>query len=133
MIEVIFWSYYFSHMWRKIADYINRCDLYHKIKLLRHKSYEEIKTALVLDQLWALVVINFIIKLSLSKKFLTKVIYDSILIIVDWLIKKTRFISYLEALNAEELVYTFLRNITAFNRLLKKIIFNRNKLFTFNF
>ena len=76
---------------------------------------------------------NFIIKLSSSKKLLTEVIYNLILTIVDQLIKKVRFILYLEALNAEELVYIFLRNVTAFNRLLKEIIFDRDKLFTFNF
>ena len=76
---------------------------------------------------------NFIIKLLLSKKLLTRVIYNSILIIVDQLIKKARFISYLEASNAEELAYTFLRNIIVFNRLLEEIISNRDKLFIFNF
>ena len=72
-------------------------------------------------------------KLSSSKKLLTKVIYNSILIIVDWLIKKVRFISYLEALNIEEIAYTFLRNITVFNKLLEEIISDRDKLFIFNF
>ena len=76
---------------------------------------------------------NFIIKLSQLKKLLTKVVYNLILTVVDQLIKKARFISYFEALNAEELAYTFLRNITIFNKLLEEIIFNRNKLFTFNF
>ena len=80
----------------------------HKIKLFRHKSYEEIRTALTSDWLWASVVINFIIKLSLLKKLLTKVIYNSVLIIVDQLMKKVRFISYEEASDAKELTYTFL-------------------------
>ena len=56
-----------------------------------------------------------------------------ILIVVDQLIKKARFILYLKALNAEKLVYTFLRNITVFNKLSEEIISDRDKLFTFNF
>ena len=44
-----------------------------------------------------------------------------------------RFISYLEALDAEELTYIFLQNIIAFNKLSEEIIFDRNKLFIFNF
>ena len=72
-------------------------------------------------------------KLSLLKKLLTEVVYDLILTIVDWLIKKARFILYLKALNAEELAYMFLRNIIAFNKLSEEIISNRDKLFTFNF
>ena len=72
-------------------------------------------------------------KLSSSKKLLTKVIYNSILTIVDQLIKKVRFISYLKASDAEELAYTFLQNVTVFNKLFKEIISDRDKLFIFNF
>ena len=82
-IEVISQLYYFLHMRKKIQDYINKCDLCHKIKSARHKSYEEIRTVSISDWFWASVVINFIVKLSLSKKLLTKVIYNSILIIVN--------------------------------------------------
>ena len=91
---------------------MNKYDLCHKIKSARHKSYGEIRAALTLDWLWASIVINFIIKLLLLKKLLTEVIYDSILTIVDWLIKKVRFLSYKEVSDAEELIYTFLQNIT---------------------
>ena len=76
---------------------------------------------------------NFIMKLLLLKKLLTKVVYNLILTVIDQLIKKARFILYLEALNTEKLAYTFLRNVTAFNKLLKEIISDRDKLFTFNF
>ena len=113
MIEAIFWSYYFSHMWKKVQDYVSKDDLCHKIKSLRHKSYREMRTVLTSDWLWASVVMNFIVKLSLSKKLLTKVIYNLILIIVDWLTKKVRFLSYKEVSDAEELAYTFLWNVTA--------------------
>ena len=133
MIKAIFWLYYFSHMQRKVVNYVSKCDLCHKIKLSRHKSYKEIRIALILNWLWTLIVMNFIIKLSSLKKLLTEVIYNSILIIVDQLIKKARFVLYLEALNAEELVYIFLRNVTAFNKLSEEIISDKDKLFTFNF
>ena len=76
---------------------------------------------------------NFIIKLSLLKKSLTNILYNLILTIVNWLTKKVRFISYLEASNAEELAYIFLQNVTVFNKLSEEIILNRDKLFTFNF
>ena len=108
IIKAIFWSYYFSHMWKKVQDYTNKCNLCHKIKSLRHKLYKEMRTVLTSNWLWALVVMNFIVKLLLSKKLLTKVIYNLILIIVDWLIKKVRFLSYKEVSDAEELTYTLL-------------------------
>ena len=112
MIKIISQSYYFSHMRKKVQDYVNKCDLCHKIKSSRHKPYREMRTVLTSDQLWASVVMNFIMKLSLSKKLLTEVIYNSILTVIDQLIKKVRFLPYKEASNAEELTYTFLQNVT---------------------
>ena len=49
IIEVISQLYYFLYMQRKIVNYVNKCNLCHKIKILRHKSYREMKIALVLD------------------------------------------------------------------------------------
>ena len=89
--------------------------------------------SLISNQLWISIVMNFIVKLSLSKKSLTNVLYNLILIIVNQLTKKARFVSYFKASDAEDLAYTFLQNVTAFNKLLKEIISDRDKLFTFNF
>ena len=133
MIEAIFWSYYFPHMRKKVQNYVNKCDLYHKIKSVRHRPYGEMRTALTLSQPWASVVMNFIVKLPPSKKPLTGVIYDLILIIVNWLTKEVRFLPYKEASDAEELTYTFLRNVTVLQGLPDEIILNRDKLFTLRF
>ena len=132
-IKVISQSYYFSHMQKKVQDHLNKCDLCHKIKSVRHKSYREMRTALISDQLWASIVMNFIIKLSPSKKLLTEVIYNSILIIVDQLTKKVRFLPYKEVSNAEELTYTFLWNVTSLQGLSDKIISDRDELFMSRF
>ena len=107
-IEAISQSYYFSHMQKKVQDHVNKCNLCHKIKSWQYKSYREMRTALISDQLWASVIINFIVKLSLLKKLLTKVTYNLILTIVDWLTKNVRFLSYKKVSDAEELIYTFL-------------------------
>ena len=133
MIEAIFWSYYFLHMWEKVRKYMNKCDLYHKIKSLRHRSYEEMKQTLTSNWLWTFIVMNFIMKLSLSKKLLTKVFYNLILMIVNWLMKEVWFILYKKVSNAEELAYTFLRNVTALQDLSDEIISDRDKLFMSNF
>ena len=45
MIEVISQLYYFLHMRKKVDTYVNKCDICHKIKLSRYKSYKEIRTA----------------------------------------------------------------------------------------
>ena len=120
-------------MRKKIQDYVNKCDLCHKIKPARYKSYGEMRTTLTPNQLWALIVMNFIVKLSPSKKPLTEVTYDSILTIVDQLMKKVRFLPYKEAADAKELAYTFLWNVTVLQELSDKIISDRDKLFISRF
>ena len=120
-------------MRKKVQSYVNKCDLCHKIKSARHMPYGEMKTAPTPSQLWASVVMNFIVKLPPSKKLLTRVIYNSILIIVNQLTKKVRFLPYKEVSDAEELTYTFLRNVTVLQGLSDEIISDRDKLFTSRF
>ena len=36
-------------MQEKVKKYIDKCNLCHKIKLLRHKSYKEMRQILILD------------------------------------------------------------------------------------
>ena len=83
MIEAISQSYYFSHMRKKVQGYVDKCNLCHKIKPTRHRPYGEMRTVPTPNQPWASVVMNFIVKLPPSKKPLTGVTYNSILIIVD--------------------------------------------------
>jgi len=64
---------------------------------------------------------------------MTKVKYDSILVITDRLTKCAYFINYLESSNAEDLTYTFLRVIFANYRMPETIISDRDKLFTSKF
>jgi hypothetical protein len=64
---------------------------------------------------------------------MTGVIFDSILIIIDRLTKYGYFILYKESLLAEELAYAFNKHIIGNYEILKKIINDRDKLFTFRF
>ena len=62
-----------------------------------------------------------------------KVLYNLILVKTDRLLKYRYFISYKKVLSAEELVYAFLRVIAVNHKLLKEIISDKDKLFTFRF
>jgi hypothetical protein len=53
---------------------------------------------------------------------MTKIKYNSILIITDQLIKYAYFINYLKSSNAEDLTYTFLRVIFTNHSILDNII-----------
>jgi hypothetical protein len=77
--------------------------------------------------------LDFIIKLPPSKEALIGVTYDSILVVTNRLTKYAHFIFYKEGLTAEELAYTFNRNVIANYGILEEIISNRDKLFISNF
>jgi hypothetical protein len=57
--------------------------------------------------------LDFVTKLSLFKKLITGVIYDSIIIITDRLTKYAYFIPYLKSFSAEDLVYIFYKYVMA--------------------
>jgi hypothetical protein len=86
-----------------------------------------------LEGAWKAIALDFITKLPPSKDLMTKVKYDSILVITDRLTKYAYFINYLESLNAEDLAYTFLCIIVANHRMLETIISDQDKLFTSKF
>jgi len=85
------------------------------------------------DHAWKSIALNFIIKLLKSKERVTRITYNSILMITDKLIKYEYFLSYKKATFAKDLTYTFLRMIVANHDLSDEIILNRNKLFTLKF
>ena len=85
------------------------------------------------ERAWSLVLLNFVIKLSLFKEPMTRIEFDSILVVVNRLIKWETFISYKEVSTAENLAYAFLRWIIAKHGLPRELILNRDKLFTLRF
>jgi len=86
-----------------------------------------------LNVFWESVIINFIIKLLKSKNSAWKVRFDSILIIVNRLMKYTMFISFKETATASVLMYIILWELISNHKLLKKFIINRDKLFISKF
>jgi hypothetical protein len=57
--------------------------------------------------------LDFVTKLSLFKKLMTGVMYDSIMIVINRLTKYAYFISYLESSLAEDLAYIFYKHVMA--------------------
>jgi hypothetical protein len=82
---------------------------------------------------WKSITLDFIVKLLLLKKVLIGVVYDSILIVIDWLTKYAYFIFYKKSLTVEELAYIFNKNIITNYEIPEEIISDKDKLFTSNF
>ncbi len=133
IIERISRTYYFLKMRKQVEDIIRKCNVCIWTKHSQHRSYELLKSLSTSDHAWKSIALNFIVKLSKSKKRLMRTTYDFILIVMNRLIKYKYFLSYKKATFAKDLIYTFLRMIVANFDLSDEIISNRNKLFTSKF
>jgi hypothetical protein len=116
-----------------VKDRIRKCDLYNRNKAVRYKLYRLLKSLKISKSAWEYVALDFIVKLSSFVELIIEVVFDLILVVIDRFTKYGYFISYKESLLAEELVYTFNKYIIRNYEILKKIISNRDKLFTLRF
>jgi hypothetical protein len=78
---------------------------------------------------WTSIVLDFVVKLFLSQDLIIGIEYDSILVIIDRLIKYTYIILYLEANIIEDLAYMFLRIVIVNHNILEEMISDKNKFF----
>ena len=120
-------------MRKTVTDYVNNYNIYARAKHSQHKSYRKLQTPALSEQVWLLITLDFITKLPTLKEPLTGTIYNSILVIVNTLIKYTYLKLYKEASTAEDLIYIFNKIVIAQHGILDKIILDRDKLFTLQF
>ncbi len=116
-----------------ITEYIVKCNLCCRNKIQRDKRYDRVTQLNTLNAPWESVTMNFITKLSTSKNSAWGVKFNSILTIVDRLIKYTMFISFKKTATASVLMYTILQELINNHELSKEFIINRDKLFTSKF
>jgi len=76
---------------------------------------------------------NFITKLSKSTNSATEDKYDSILIMINKLIKYSHIIACKEKFTAEQLRYIVLNRLIKYHNIPKELISDRDKLFTSNY
>jgi len=122
-----------SDLYNQITEYIARCDSCWHNKIQRDKHYNEVTQLNTLDVLWESVIMNFIMKLLKFKDSAWKVRFNSILIIVNKLMKYMMFISFREITTALVLMYIILWELISNHELSKKFITDRDKLFMSKF
>ena len=76
---------------------------------------------------------NFIIKLLKSTNLATRNKYNSILVMIDKLIKYSHIIACKEKFIAKQLEYIVLNRLIRYHDILKGLTSNRDKLFTSNY
>ena len=116
-----------------MEEYIWKCTTCAKNKPARHKPNEEQQQIKAPQQAWQEITIDFIIKLPPSKDTVTGIIYNSILVVMDRLIKYARFIPWREKESVDKLAKTMLKKIVSNHGILQNIISNKDKLFTSKF
>ena len=132
-IELITRDFTWPGLRKTITDYVNNCDTCARAKHSRYKPYGKLQTPTLPEQVWLLIALDFITKLPTSKKPLTGTTYDSILVIMDTLIKYAYLEPYKEASTAEDLAYIFNKIVIARHGIPDKIVLDRDKLFTSQF
>lgn len=132
-LERITRTYYFPGIRKYVEEFIRKCDICRRTKHDRHRPYGLMKSPTTPPGAWTSIALDWIVKLPLSEEPVTKVKYDSILVITDRLTKYAYFLPYKETASTEDLAYTFLRNIVANHAMPKEIISDRDKLLKSNF
>ena len=132
-IERITRNYYFPGLRRTVQRIISQCDLCIRSKASRHAPYGHLQALPAPERPWRSISLDFITDLPQSEEPVTKVKYDSILVIVDRLTKYAYYLPYLKSANAEDLAYTFLRTILGNHGLPDELVSDRDRLFTSRF
>jgi Integrase zinc binding domain len=132
-LELITRTYYFPKIKKFVEDRIRVCDAYQRNKTSRHKSYGKLMPNQAPAGAWKDMTLDFITKLPELKELITKTSFDSILVITDRLTKYGYFIPYKKSFSAEDLAYIFNKHIIGNYGIPKKIISDRDKLFTSRF
>ena len=82
---------------------------------------------------WDEVFMNFIIKLSKSKNSTNEKAYDTILVMIDRLIKYCHIIFFKKIYNVEQLRHVVLNRLIRYQGISRKFINDKDKLFTLNY
>ncbi len=125
--ELLDCKYYWKSMIKNVKEYINTCDICQRVKMKRHLSYNKLKLLSRFTDLWKEITMNFITDLSSSKW--KEVMYDLILVIVNYYMKMTRYLSMKKTLTVVKLTELFFKQIALKYEILNDIIIDKDSLF----
>ena len=120
-------KYYWFVCATKIKNYVRICDICQRTKMHRHQFYEQFNSLSTLKESWKEISMNFITELFASKR--RGDVYDFILMIVDRLIKMTRYVPVIKKIDVAELTDVFFDEIVLRYDMLNDIVSDRNSVF----
>ena len=132
-LQLIRRSCKFGEMKRHVEEYIKKCQCCQQNKHSTHAKYGYLQQEIPTYESWDEVTMDFITKLPKSTEPVEGITYDSILVMVDRLTKYTHIIPFRETYTAEQLGYVVLDRLIRHNSIPKKLVSDRDKLFTSKF
>ncbi|RYP29820.1 hypothetical protein DL768_011207 [Monosporascus sp. mg162] len=126
-------KYDFPELRKTVEQVVKDCNVCNKAKAARHKPYGLLQPTEIPDKAWNTIAWDFITGLPLSKDPVTGVQYDGVWVIVDRLTKYGYFLPFKGNATAEQLAYAFVRHYLDKHGIPKRIISDRDKLFTSKF
>lgn len=130
--ELVTKKYHWKTLYQDIESYIKRCDVYLASKMVRHKFYNNLQFLFIPTYWYKDFSIDFIIALPIPTNW-KRNIYDSILIIVNWLIKILYYERVKVTIDATKLVEVIFDMIVQYYGLPNLIVTDRSLLFTSKF
>ena len=124
-------KYYWSKLTKDVKKYVFSYNVCQWVKMFRHHSYSKMQSLSQSSDSWQKMIMNIIISLLFSKH--RDNMYDAILVIIDYYIKMTQYISVNKILNAMKLADIFFEQIMCHFETSKKIVSNRDSIFTNSF
>ncbi len=124
-------KYFWNNMSKNVKKYVDICSTCHRVKLVRHKSHDLLQSLFILEKSRKDWTMNFITDLSFSKH--KKIVYNSMLMLIDRYIKFNLYISSKKTWNVENLTNALIDEIFIKFERFVFIVTNRDFLFTFKF
>ena len=123
MTELVTRNYWWPGVTKNVGKYVNRCDLYQRIKNRTEALAGKLMTNKVPEKVWTYLIVYFITKLPLVAK------KNVILVVCDRLLKMAHFVATTEEILAEGLVRLFRDNMSKLHRLPETVISDRGPQF----
>ena len=115
-----------------VKDYMKKCDIYLVSKAIWHKSYGDLQSLPILTHRWKDLSMDFVTGLPILTDC-KRDIYDSILIIINWLIKMVHYNPVKVTINASGLAGDIIDVVMSDHGLLDWIVTDRGLFFTLKF
>ncbi|MBW0530557.1 hypothetical protein O181_070272, partial [Austropuccinia psidii MF-1] len=126
-LKLIKRDFYWSGMNQLIKDYVSSCQQCSRNKIIHHKKFVLLKPLQVPSGPWSSLSMDFITQLPLSNHF------DSILVVMDRLLKMEIFIPTYRTITSLELAQIFIGHVFSKHGLPVSIVSDRGPLFVSSF